>query len=108
VRRESSTTAKIITDTDPGIDDTMAIFCAPSCPELEIVGLTTVFGTVNVDRATTNALRRLEIAGRADIPVARVASTPHARRFRGGGPHIDGADGQGDSDLALADLILAN
>ena len=65
---------KIIIDTDPGIDDSMAIFFALSSPELEVIGLTTVFGNVHVDLAATNALRLLEIAGRTDIPVAKGAA----------------------------------
>ena len=32
---------KIIIDTDPGVDDAMAIFFALCSPELEVVGLTT-------------------------------------------------------------------
>ncbi len=64
---------KIIIDTDPGVDDAMAIFFALRSPELDVIGLTTVFGNVHTDLATTNALRLLEIAGRTDIPVARGA-----------------------------------
>ncbi|MCB0994607.1 MAG: nucleoside hydrolase, partial [Acidimicrobiales bacterium] len=59
----------IIIDTDPGIDDAMAIFYALESPELDVVGLTTVFGNAAVDTCTTNALRLVEIAGRPDIPV---------------------------------------
>ena len=55
---------KIIIDTDPGVDDTMAIFFALCSPELEVVGLTTIFGNVHTALATKNALRLLEIAGR--------------------------------------------
>jgi len=36
-------THKIILDTDPGIDDAMAIFFAFQHPEIEVLGLTTVF-----------------------------------------------------------------
>ena len=64
---------KIIIDTDPGVDDTMAIFFALCSPELEVVGLTSIFGNVHTALATKNALRLLEIAGRADIPVAHGA-----------------------------------
>ena len=67
---------KIIIDTDPGIDDTMAIFLALRSPELELVGLTTVFGNSNVDATTRNALNLLHVAGRTDIPVARGAGRP--------------------------------
>ncbi|KAG8375859.1 hypothetical protein BUALT_Bualt09G0002900 [Buddleja alternifolia] len=61
---------KIIIDTDPGIDDAMAIFLALQSPEVEVIGLTTIYGNVYTTLATTNALHLLEIAGRTDIPVA--------------------------------------
>ena len=38
---------KIIIDTDPGVDDAMAIFFALRSPELDVLGLTTVFGNVH-------------------------------------------------------------
>ncbi len=90
---------KIIIDTDPGVDDSMAIFLALRSPELEVVGLTTVFGNVTSALATTNALRLLEIAGRPDIPVARGAADPLTRAFEGPVPAVHGADGQGDINL---------
>ncbi|CAA2959142.1 Hypothetical predicted protein [Olea europaea subsp. europaea] len=64
---------KIIIDTDPGIDDAMAIFLALKSPEVEVevIGLTTIFGNVYTTLATRNALHLLEIAERTDIPVAK-------------------------------------
>lgn len=47
---------KIIIDTDPGIDDSMALMMAFETPNLEIVGLTTTFGNVSTKDATRNAL----------------------------------------------------
>ena len=47
---------KLIIDTDPGIDDSMAIMMAFRCPEVEVVGLTTVFGNAQTEDATRNAL----------------------------------------------------
>ncbi|XP_075511898.1 putative uridine nucleosidase 2 [Primulina tabacum] len=61
---------KIIIDTDPGIDDAMAIFLALQSPEIEVIGLTTIYGNVYTTLATRNALHLLEIAGRTDIPVS--------------------------------------
>lgn len=61
---------KIIIDTDPGIDDAMAIFVALRSPEVEVIGLTTIFGNVYTTLATRNALHLLEVAERGDIPVA--------------------------------------
>ena len=47
---------KIIIDTDPGIDDAMAIHMAFADPRLDVLGLTTIFGNVTIDIATRNAL----------------------------------------------------
>lgn len=90
---------KIIIDTDPGIDDSMAIFFALSSPELEVIGLTTVFGNVHVDLAATNALRLLEIAGRTDIPVAKGAADSLVGDYKNPPAFIHGDDGQGNVNL---------
>ena len=88
--------ARLIIDTDPGIDDAIALFTALASPELDVAGLTTVFGNVPVDVATRNALALLDIADRADIPVARGAAAPLAMDYLGAIPHIHGEDGLGD------------
>nr|XP_034920478.1 probable uridine nucleosidase 2 isoform X2 [Populus alba] len=67
---------KLIIDTDPGIDDTMAILMAFQSPELEVLGLTTIFGNVFTEDATRNALLLCEIAGRPDVPVAEGSPEP--------------------------------
>ena len=90
---------KIIIDTDPGVDDTMAIFFALRSPELEVVGLTSIFGNVHTELATKNALRLLEIAGRTDIPVAPGAVDALTGPFEGPVPFVHGADGQGNINL---------
>jgi inosine-uridine nucleoside N-ribohydrolase len=91
---------KILIDTDPGIDDAMAIFYALSSPELQVVGLTTIFGNATTEIATLNALRLLEIAERTDIPVARGALRPLAMDFAGPADFVHGDDGQGNLFLA--------
>jgi inosine-uridine nucleoside N-ribohydrolase len=90
------TARKIIIDTDPGIDDAMAIFYALASPELDVIGLTTIFGNAATELCTTNALRLLEIAERRDIPVARGADRPLAMAYRGAADFVHGTDGQGD------------
>ena len=73
----------IILDCDPGHDDAIALLLALASPELELLGVTTVTGNQTLDKTTANALRVLEFAGRADIPVAAGAETPaHARAVR--------------------------
>ncbi|NMH59171.1 nucleoside hydrolase [Alteromonas ponticola] len=66
---------KIILDTDPGIDDAMAIFFAFQAPDIEVLGLTTVFGNVPVDMSARNALTLCELAGQ-DIPVTKGVGMP--------------------------------
>ncbi|TMD61922.1 MAG: nucleoside hydrolase, partial [Chloroflexi bacterium] len=39
---------RIILDTDPGIDDALALFLALSSPEVRLEAITTVGGNVNV------------------------------------------------------------
>ena len=88
---------KLIIDTDPGIDDSMAIQFAFASGKFEILGLTTVFGNVDVDLTTVNALRLLYLLGQQEIPVSKGASQPLFRDFSGGVPFIHGDDGQGNT-----------
>ena len=91
---------RVIVDTDPGIDDAMAILFALRSPEVCVEGLTTVFGNVSVEQTTRNALKLLEIADRADIPVAQGAAKPLLRPYRGKGSRVHGANGLGEVELS--------
>ena len=71
----------VIIDTDPGVDDAIALLMALSCPELQVLGLTTTAGNVPLAPATTNALALLEHLGRTDIPVYRGAARPVRGRY---------------------------
>ncbi len=79
-------------DTDPGVDDAIALLMALSCPSMDIVGLTTTAGNVPVGPATRNTLAILESAGRADIPVARGATRPIRGRYAYA-RHVHSAEG---------------
>jgi pyrimidine-specific ribonucleoside hydrolase len=72
---------RVIIDTDPGVDDALALLLALRSPELKIEALTPVAGNVPLDLTLPNALRMLEIAGRTDIPVAAGARAPLLRRL---------------------------
>jgi inosine-uridine nucleoside N-ribohydrolase len=67
-------------DTDPGIDDALALFYAWGSPDLRLAGLTTVAGNVEVAQATRNLFRLLALR-RPDPPpvVAQGAAAPLAR-----------------------------
>jgi uridine nucleosidase len=87
---------KILIDTDPGIDDAMAILMALGAPSLEVIGLTTVFGNHEVGVTTRNALNILEWIGRGDIPVALGAADPLSRPRRRTPVEVHGEDGLGN------------
>ncbi|KAF8403256.1 hypothetical protein HHK36_011357 [Tetracentron sinense] len=87
---------KIIIDTDPGIDDSIAILMAFQTPELEVLGLTTIFGNVSTEDATRNALLLCEIAERRDIPVAEGSHEPLKGGKQCGADFIHGSDGLGN------------
>ena len=77
----ASSPARVIIDTDPGVDDAFALLLAMRSPELKIQGITAVAGNVPLELTLPNALRMVEIAGRTDIPVAAGAKAPLLRRL---------------------------
>ncbi len=79
VRAQGAPAHRVIFDTDfvaPPQDDGFALILALKSPELQILGVTTVAGNDTMERATADALRVLEIAGRTDVPVYRGAAAP--------------------------------
>lgn len=70
---------KIIIDTDPGMDDAVAILLALASPELEVLSLVAVAGNVPLARTEANARRVLALAGRADVPVHAGCARPLVR-----------------------------
>jgi inosine-uridine nucleoside N-ribohydrolase len=75
------TPSRVIIDTDPGVDDALALLLAMRSPELKIEGITPVAGNVPLELTLPNALRMVETAGRTDIPVAAGAKAPLVRRL---------------------------
>ncbi len=71
----------VIVDTDPGVDDAVAILMLLANPTCEILGFTTTAGNVPLARSTRNTLALLEYVGRLDIPVYRGAARPVRGRF---------------------------
>ena len=69
-------TQRAIIDTDPGIDDAMAILLALNSPELKIEALTVVPGNVELKQGLENALRIVSLANRCDVLVAGGAEHP--------------------------------
>ena len=86
---------KVIYDTDPGVDDAMALYFALAHPAIDVVGITTTFGNVYVEQAATNALYLTAIAGRT-IPVTQGVAVPSGKAPVAPPAHIHGADGLGN------------
>lgn len=66
----------VILDCDTGTDDAIAIMLAGLHPDLDLLGVTTVFGNLPVTNTTDNTLRVLEHIGRGDVSVYAGAAGP--------------------------------
>lgn len=92
---------KVIYDTDPGVDDAMALYFALAHPGIEVVGITTTFGNVSVEQAATNALYLTAIAGR-EVPITQGVATPWVKPGEAPPDFIHGADGLGNLTARVA------
>ncbi|WP_170791739.1 nucleoside hydrolase [Ruegeria lacuscaerulensis] len=86
---------KLIIDTDPGIDDAMAIAYAAAAPEIELIGLTTVFGNTHVHQSSRNARFLLDKLG-INAPVAEGAPVAQGADTHAPSEHVHGPEGFGD------------
>ena len=86
---------KVIFDTDPGVDDAMALYYALAHPNVDMLGITTTFGNVTVEQATTNALYLTAIANQK-IAVSQGIGTPWVKPGEAPPDFIHGADGLGN------------
>jgi purine nucleosidase len=84
---------RIILDTDPGVDDALAIMYLAAQEDAEIVAVGSVHGNVPSPLAALNALRVLELVG-IDVPVAVGAARPLAQQLQTA-EFVHGADGLG-------------
>ncbi len=84
---------KLIIDTDPGVDDALAIALAALSPDVDLLGVTSVFGNVPLERTTSNARRLLELFGRTDVPVAAGAARPLVYSKPRDAKEVHGGDG---------------
>ncbi|WP_323038477.1 nucleoside hydrolase [Gemmobacter sp.] len=93
-------TTRVLIDTDPGIDDAVAILYALASPTIEVLGITTVAGNIGIERTTRNVGRILALMGREDIPVHAGAAAPLARKGFDVAD-IHGSDGLGGVDFPM-------
>ncbi len=89
---------RILIDTDPGIDDSLAILLALASPELSLEGLSVVHGNCSVEQGTRNALAVLALAHAGHIPVAQGCERPLIQ------PSLFAPETHGDSGLGHARL----
>lgn len=91
---------RVIIDTDPGHDDTLAIMLALANEELDIKGITTVAGNTDIEHNTKNAIRVLEYFGK-NIKVYKGAGKPLFNPFIGA-PEVHGETGLDGTSLPEA------
>jgi len=95
----------VLIDTDPGVDDALALLLAFGSPELKIEGVTTVVGNVSLELANLNSLKLLKLLGAVDVPVASGAAEPLVREAVDG-IGIHGKTGLGEAVLPEPTLKL--
>jgi purine nucleosidase len=91
----------VIYDTDPGVDDSMALVFQSMHPDIELLGITSVFGNASIDTTTRNALY-LRSRFAPGVPVARGAAAPLQREAPEPLAWIHGDNGLGNIELAEA------
>jgi len=89
---------RIIIDTDPGIDDSLAILLALASPEIQLEGLTIVHGNSSTEQGVINALSVLELAKASHIPVANGCDLPLVQ------PSLLAPETHGNTGLGYAQL----
>lgn len=90
---------KLIIDTDPGVDDALAIAIAAAIPQVDLLGLTTVFGNTFVHQSSRNARFLLDLFGQK-CPVAQGAKLPY-----GAVDYIPSAEVHGDEGLGAMGTV---
>ncbi|MCS6840053.1 MAG: nucleoside hydrolase [Roseiflexus sp.] len=91
-------TTRVILDTDPGIDDSLAILLAVASPEVELAGVTVTSGNCPLANGIRNARNVLALAGRPDIPACRGVALPLIR------PLYTAPETHGESGIGFAQL----
>ncbi len=89
---------KLVIDTDPGVDDALAILMAHAAPDTEVLALTIAAGNVGLAHTTRNALKLVELIGAA-TPIHPGAATPLVA-VPEDAAFVHGVDGFGDVGYA--------
>ena len=88
---------KLLIDTDPGVDDALALLMALRHPGARVVGITVTAGNVGLEHTVANALRLVECCG-ADVPVFAGCDRPLVLPAVDAA-YVHGRDGFGDAGL---------
>jgi inosine-uridine nucleoside N-ribohydrolase len=88
--------APFLIDTDPGIDDALALLFAWNSPEIQVEAITTVAGNVSVDAASTNLLRLLALRRPDPRPIVAAGAAGPLARALTTATRYHGEDGLGD------------
>jgi inosine-uridine nucleoside N-ribohydrolase len=92
---------RLLIDTDPGIDDALALLLAFCSPEITVEAITTVAGNVGIEQVTRNLLRILEVIRPAQRPtIGRGAAAPLER------PLVTAGDVHGDDGLGNLERVV--
>ena len=89
-------TRHLVIDSDPGIDDALAILLALRSSDARVEAVTTVAGNVAVDRATANARRILAVAAPDAPPLLAAGAPAPLKRALVTAGHVHGQDGLGN------------
>lgn len=91
----------LLIDTDPGVDDALALLMAFNDPDHQLLGLTIAAGNVGLEHTVRNALKLCEVAGREDVPVHAGCAAPLLHPAADAA-YVHGRDGFGDIGYAPA------
>lgn len=85
----------LLIDTDPGVDDALALLMAFNDPRHRLLGLTIAAGNVGLHHTVANALKLCDIAG-VDVPVYPGCPVPLVHEAEDAA-YVHGLDGFGDT-----------
>lgn len=91
----------VIIDTDPGIDDMLALLAALGAPELDVRAVGVTHGNVAAATCHENAARILALAGRPEVPLGFGAARPLVSTESSPIHDVHGDDGLGNASVLL-------
>lgn len=103
-QKQETKTVKMILDLDTGIDDAMALAYAVGCPDIELIGVTGIYGNVSLKTSVQNSLDLLGMLNHDEVPVFEgVAQAQNEKKVYEAsevGKFIHGNNGLGNVEIA--------